>query len=144
MATTTAFSDYSESNILKHFFRNTAMPAPGSSVYIALFTVMPGEAGTGGTEVSGGAYARVTVSTGTSGTGVGSGFAAPAAGACASAADILFPVATVSWGTILGIGIYDALTAGNLLFYGVADASVAIDVNDQYKIPSGSLTVTLD
>ena len=53
------FTDYLEDKVLDHVFGGTAYTAP-STLYVALFTVSPGDDGTGGTEVSGGAYARQT------------------------------------------------------------------------------------
>src|SRR6516165_9382947 len=125
MSTTTALSHYSEANVLKALFFNTDFP--------------PAQDGTGGVEVAGNAYARQTVSGGTHNTGAGAGWTSIVTDATSStitnANDILFPVATPSgWGTILGIGIYDLVSGGNLIALGVADSSVAINAGDQYKI----------
>jgi hypothetical protein len=51
-----SFSDYLEDAVLDHVFRNTALTSP-TTVYVALYTATPSDAG-GGTEVSGGSYAR--------------------------------------------------------------------------------------
>lgn len=54
-------SDYAAQNLLSHVTGRVPMPA-AASVFLALFTTAPtSNAGTGGTEVSGGAYARVQV-----------------------------------------------------------------------------------
>ena len=50
------FSDYLEDKVLDHVFGGTAYTAP-TTLYVALYTVAPTDTG-GGTEVSGGAYAR--------------------------------------------------------------------------------------
>ena len=52
------FSDYLEDKVLEHVFGGNAFTAP-STLYVALYTVAPSDTG-GGTEVSGGAYARQT------------------------------------------------------------------------------------
>ena len=54
-------SNYMERNIYE-WFRGNQMPTPPATLYVALFTVAPGEA-TAGTEVStsGTAYARQVV-----------------------------------------------------------------------------------
>jgi hypothetical protein len=146
MSTTGALSNYSEQNIIRAMVRNTAFPTPPANVYVALWTVMPDEAGAGGTEVTGGSYARQAISTGTSGTGVGSGFTDVSAGngATSNVSDITFPVATAGWGTILGIAVMDALSNGNQLWRSTLTTSSDILINDQFVIRAGQLTFSVD
>ena len=123
-------SNYLENALINETLRGTAFTAI-STPYIALFTSDPTDAGTG-TEVSGGSYARVSAT-----------FGAPSNGASVTTADVTFPQATGSWGTVGWIGIYDALTTGNLLYHTALDVSKTIDSGDIFKIASGSLSVTL-
>jgi hypothetical protein len=125
-----SMSDYLENALLNAVLRNTTYTSP-SQVYVALFTSDPTDAGTG-TEVTGGGYARQPVT-----------FNAPSNGQVTNASDILFPVATASWGTVTHIGIYDASTGGNLLFHGVLTTSKTISTDDQLKIAAGDITITL-
>lgn len=121
-----AKSDYLKVNLLNEILRAIAFTAPGA-VYLAAYTVAPTDAG-GGTEVSGGAYARQTIS-----------FGAPAGNQVANSADILFPIATASWGTIVHFGIFDAPSAGNLLYHTALAASRTIGIGDQLRVPTGQL-----
>ena len=123
-------SNYLENALINATLRNTSYTSP-ATVYVALFTTDPTDAGTG-TEVSGGSYARQSVT-----------FAAPSNGLSASNADVTFPQASASWGTVGWIGIYDALTTGNLLYHTALDVAKAIDTGDIFKIASGSLTAQL-
>lgn len=132
----TAFSDFLEQAILNHLFRNTDIGVPPANVYIALFTTATTDAG-GGTEVTGGAYARVTVSTTTQWTAPG------VAGLTDNINDIVFPTATANWGTITHVAIMDALTAGNMLFHGALAASKVVNSGDIFKFLAGALDVTL-
>jgi len=133
-------SDFLEAELLDHIF-NVAYPKPAT--YIALFTVMPNEVGTGGTEVSGGAYARVQVNIngGVSPTWDlavsegGGGFEVD------NANEIAFVQATASWGTVVGMGIYDALTAGNLLILKTLASNKTVDIDDTFKFPIGDLSI---
>ncbi len=76
--------------------------------YMALFTVAGADDGTGFTEVTGGFYSRVNVtSSWASATG-----SAPSTKT--NNAIITFPTATGSWGTVVAWGLYDAATVGNL------------------------------
>ena len=123
-------SNYLENALINATLRATTFTSP-ATVYVSLHTADPTDAGTG-TEVSGGSYARQSAT-----------FAAPSNGASATNADITFPQATGNWGTVTHIGIWDALTTGNLLYHTQLDASKTIDTGDIFKIASGSLTVTL-
>ena len=123
-------SNYLENALINGTIRGTTYTAP-STVYVGLYTSDPTDANTG-TEVSGGSYARQSVT-----------FASPSNGASASNADVTFPQATASWGTVAYIGLRDASTGGNLLYHTPLDASKTIDTGDIFKIASGSLTVTL-
>jgi len=123
-------SNYLENALVNATLRNTSYTSP-ATVYVALFTTDPTDANTG-TEVTGGSYARTSVA-----------FAAPSNGAAASSADCTFPTATANFGTVTHIGIFDASTAGNLLYHTPLDTSKTIETGDIFKIASGSLTVTL-
>ena len=125
-----AMSNYLENALINATLRNTGYSSP-ATVYVALFTTDPTDAGSG-TEVSGGSYARQAAT-----------FASPSNGAAATDADVQFPQATGNWGTITHFGIYDALTTGNLLYHGQLTASKTIETCDVFKIATGNLTVTL-
>lgn len=123
-------SNYLENALVNATLRNTSYTSP-ATVYVSLHTADPTDAGTG-TEVSGGSYARKSAT-----------FAAPSNGVSATSADVTFDQATASWGLITHIGIWDALTTGNLLYHTPLTTSKTIDSGDIFKIASGSLTVTL-
>jgi hypothetical protein len=123
-------SNYLENALINVTLRGTAFTAP-TTIYVALYTSDPTDANTG-TEVSGGSYARTSVT-----------FAAPSNGVSLSNADCTFSQCTVAWGTVGWIGLMDASTSGNLLYHTPLDVSKTIDVGDIFKIASGSLSVTL-
>jgi hypothetical protein len=133
-----AMSDYLETNLRTLIFRTGAGFAKTAGLYVALFTAAPSDSG-GGTEVSGGSYARVNVPpldanwTAPDGTG----------GLTANAATVTFPTATANWGTITHVGIFDAATAGNLLFHGALSASKVVNNGDTFSFAVGALSVTL-
>jgi hypothetical protein len=127
------FSNYLEQKLLDHSFGGSAFTQP--DVFMALFTTSPGEDGTGGTEVSGNAYARVEVT---------DSFGAASGGSKANDEVITFPEATGNWGTITSFGLYDASTSGNLLAFANLTASKAINTDDTASFPIGDLAITLD
>jgi hypothetical protein len=124
------FSNYLENALINATLRATTYTSP-ATVYVSLYTSDPTDADSG-TEVSGGSYARTSVT-----------FGAPSNGVSTNSADVTFPTATASWGTVSHIGIHDASTAGNLLFHTPLDTSKTIDSGDIFKITSGNLSVTL-
>lgn len=106
------FSDYAAKHILDWVTGKTAMPSLPTA-FIALFTTAPtADDGTGAVEVSGGSYARVS----TAGTDWNAA-AGSAPSTTSNSATKSFPAATGSWGTVVAWGIYDASSAGNLLFW---------------------------
>lgn len=103
-------SNYLENALLDHVLGGGDYTRP-ATVYAALFTVAPGEAA-GGTEVTGGSYARVAI------TNNATNFPAASGGSKSNGTAITFPQASANWGTVVALGVFDASTSGNLLFYG--------------------------
>jgi hypothetical protein len=125
-----SFSNYLETKILDHVFGGTAYTAPGT-LYLALFTAAPGEAG-GGTEVSGTAYVRKSVAFTTSGD------------TTSNTAAVEFDTAGSNWGTVTHVGIFDASSAGNLMAYAGLSSSKTIESGDVFRVPAGDLDITLN
>jgi hypothetical protein len=135
----TAASNYLENKVLDHVLKNTAYTQP-TSLYLALFnntsanTAANLEAGTltDETTTSGTAYARKTVA-----------FSASSGGTAATSATVTFDAATASWGTITHVAVMDAITGGNVLFWGAVTTSKQIDTGDTFQVTSGNLTISL-
>jgi hypothetical protein len=127
-------TDYLENKLVDHLFRGTSFSAP-SNLYAALFTVSPTDTG-GGTECTGGEYARVTVACSTtnwSGT-QGAGTTAASSGTSGTVSNkiaITFPSPdTAGWGTVVAVGLFDAATGGNMLLWGPVSPSKTINLGD--------------
>lgn len=142
-----AFSDYAENKIVDHIFRNRSWTVP-AAIAVALYTAAPGETG-GGTEVTGGSYARVAVGpsdvtwNATQG-GTPAAASSGTSGQTANAGAVTFPAPTANWGSIVAQGIHDATSGGNLLLYG--NLTTPKTVNNADPAPSfaaGALTVTI-
>jgi hypothetical protein len=125
------FSDYLENKVLDHVLRNVSYSSP-TTVFVGLYTSNPTDTNSG-TEVTGGSYARQSLSVTTA-----------SAGVVTSSADVTFPQCTASWGSVGFIGILDAVTSGNLLMHTALTTAKTIDTGDILKITTGNLTVTLD
>lgn len=128
-----AATNYARNKITDAVMRGQALGAP-ATWYLALFTAAPTVVG-GGTEVAGGAYARVgvvaslvnfagtqaagstTASTGTTGTTSNNGV-------------ITHPAPTANWGTVTHYAWFDALTGGNMWFFGTLTTAKVINNGD--------------
>jgi hypothetical protein len=128
-------SRYLSEKILDHVLGGGDYTRP-ATVYVALYTVMPNSLGIGGTEVSGGSYARV------SSTNNNTNWPAASSSLKSNGTAITFTTATGSWGTVVGFGIYDASSGGNLLYFGEATTQKAIANTDTYSIAVGNLQLT--
>jgi hypothetical protein len=125
------FTNYLENKLLDHVLNNESFTSP-TTVYVGLFTAAPTDTASG-TEVSGNSYARQVLSVSTASDGV-----------VTSDSDITFPQATGNWGTIVALGVHDALSSGNLLMYTDLTTSKTIETGDILKVSTGSFTVSLD
>lgn len=110
-----AMSNYLE-DAITGWINGTTFPAAPANLYVAVYTTATDD-GTGGTEVTGGSYARAVVAAGgwTRGTG--------GAGTATNTAAITFPTATADWGTISHVAIMDAASGGNRIMHGALAAS---------------------
>lgn len=113
------------------------MTSPGATLYLSLHTASVGDTG-GGAEVSGGAYARLAVTKNTT------NFPTTSTGTISNGTLLQWAVATANWGTVTSIGVWDASTAGNLLYWGDLTASQAINTNNRFEVPIGNLTISED
>lgn len=127
-----SFSNTTETLVLNWLLTAGAATRP-TAWYLALFTAAPGEAG-GGTEVTtvGTAYARQTAAFTVTGN------------TASNTAAIEFPTATASYGTVSHVGVYDAVSGGNLIAYAALTTSKVIDTGDVLRVPAGDLDITLD
>ena len=132
-------SNYLEGQLLNLILRTQVAWKP-AAVYVALLTAAPTDAG-GGTEVTGGSYARVAV------TQSDANWAAPSGTprSTSNANSVTFPTPSANWGQATHFALYDASTAGNLLYWAALTTAKTINNGDPAPyFPSGSLVVTED
>jgi hypothetical protein len=141
-------SNYLENKLADFLFRAQTF-VPPATLYVALFTGAPGETGPG-TEVSAAGYSRLAITSslanwnGTHGTN--SGVSSGTGGTVSNNALLTFatPNGTNAWGSVIGFGIMDASTAGNMWYY-TAITSKTIGATDPApKFDPATLTVQMD
>jgi hypothetical protein len=123
-------STHASHAVLNAILRNQSLAVVG--IHVALFTTLPNDAGAGGVEVSGGAYARRPAA-----------FNAPSNEQCVNSADIIWSLASTNWGNVVGFGLYDAATGGNPWYLDLLPNGPVeiVGGRDQFMIPAGTLVV---
>jgi len=132
-------SNYLEAQLRDHIFRTAVFTKP-AGLWIALYTVAPTDAG-GGTEVTGGSYARVARPPSDANWTA----ASATDGLTDNAAVITFPAPTANWGTVVAFAIRDAATGGNLLISAPLIPNRTIESGDAApEFAIGALDVIFD
>lgn len=112
---------------------------PKRALFVALFTAAPGETG-GGTEVSGGGYARVkSIPADANWTAITQ---VAGKGRTDNAVDLVFPAPTANWGTITHMAIFSRATGGDMIMYGALTTPKTVNNGDPApKFAIGDLDV---
>jgi len=128
---------YSANRILDRNFGGTAY-TPIATMYFGLSTTTLNIDGTGATEPSGGAYARVALVNDKTNWGTA------ASGSLTNSTAVTFVESTASWGTITYCFIADASTAGNIWFFDVLTPSRAVASATTVLFAIGAITVSMN
>lgn len=132
------FTSALEQDLLDHVFGKATYTAP-TNWYVGLYTVSPtADDGSGATEVTGGAYVRVST--------------ASADWNAATAADpsvidnanaITFATATANWGTVNGFGLWTTSTGGTVQMFADLTTPKAVGTDDKAEFAAGALDMKL-
>jgi hypothetical protein len=129
-----AFSNYMEDQITSFLNGSTFAPAP-SATFVQLYSQDPTDAGSS----TGALYSRISVPSGgyTRGTG--------GAGTLANTSAIVFTSSASSASTATHFGVFDAVTSGELLFYGelTPSAGKVVEIGDEIKFNALQLVLTI-
>lgn len=128
-----------QQKILDYLFGGTAVPLIAGPHLLALYTVAPTDT-TAGTEVTGGAYARVSLTQNTTNW--------PAASAAvpsvkANGPVFTFPAPTANWGVIVAWAVLDS-AAAVIAFGAVSPAKTVNNGDPAPSFAAGALTITAD
>ncbi|SFK92207.1 hypothetical protein SAMN05216302_102119 [Nitrosomonas aestuarii] len=148
VSSATSLSNYLENKLIDTFLRGQAYTMP-TTVYVALATTSGSDAACG-TEVTGGSYARVAVTSSMAnwaGTqGAGTTVASSGTGGTTSNNNVItFPSPTANWGQVVEFCVFDASTSGNLLFREALTTNKTINNGDAApSFAAGALTLQID
>ncbi len=124
-------SNYAGNLILDRILSLGALTPP-ATWYVALYTAAPTPS-TGGTEVVGGSYARVALTNNLA------NFPAAAAKAKSNGIAATFVQATALWGSVVAVGLCDALTVGNIWIYAPLTVPRTVNNGDTPSFAIGQL-----
>lgn len=135
-----SFSDTLENAVLDYLFGASALSQP-ATLWISLSTADPLDTAAGLAEPSGNGYARVAVVNDTN------WWRASAAGVKQNSAELTFPEASGSWGTLTHVGIHTHATSTGVACLwgsGALGTSKAVTTGDTPRFQTDSLQVNLD
>ena len=122
------FSAWLENDILERYLRASG------AVYVSLHVSDPGDnAGPGEVSSSGTGYERQEIS-----------FGSPSNGSATNDAVVTYDPASTDWGTVTHFGIWDAVTAGHLLWYGPLIGSKPMTTGDVFRFNTGQVTCSAE
>lgn len=119
-------SDYLGNKVLDHVLRNVTYTPPATK-YLALFTTAT-TAGGGGTEVTGGSYARQSVTW-------------TVADLVATENNDAVTFTNMPAADVVAFAVMDAATAGNFLFYGTVSPTRTTTAGENLVVTAGDLAV---
>lgn len=126
---------YFLNQIMGNVFKTKTSPALPTAYYIGLSSKAPNVDGGNVAEpsASGTGYKRIQLTS----------LSAPADGVIVNNEAITFDESSTSWGTMTHYVVYDALTGGNLLFYGALSNSRNVEPNTIIMIRAKEMTIEL-
>lgn len=122
-----------------NWLKGTTFTAAPTHIWLAAMNTL-GTLTTGGTEVTGGSYARVDIT-------VAAAWSAIATGPdgtdryMTNAADLVFATPSADWGYVPAWEIFDAATVGNRLYFGELDPAQYVPLGVPLKILAGQLRI---
>lgn len=129
-------TSYLQKKLGDHSFGIASWTMP-TTVYLALFSASPGENGSLTSEISGGSYARVSLT-------AKMGAADATTGIATNSSTVAFAAPTAAWGSVQFLGICDASSAGNVLYYApIVNARVVNNGDAAMSFDIGSIAVEI-
>ncbi len=126
------WSAFFQRTIIDHLLRGVPF-TPSRSIYMGLFLVNPHEGSEDGVEVVGADYERQVLK-----------LTLPAKGRTENPDDVVFPRASLDWGVLKGVGVWNAEQAGDLVFWTELDEEREIRQADTFRMPAGEFSIIVN
>lgn len=140
-------TNWASNNLIDLIWRAQPYTWP-TTLYAGLYTSAPSNAG-GGTECSGGSYARAAIASsltawsGTQGPGT-TAASAGTSGRISNNAAVAYPAPTADWGTVTHEGLFSSIDGYGLIFWAPLAASRTVTAGSSAQThPADSLAITL-
>jgi hypothetical protein len=134
---TGAWSSALADAVINWLLRGQAFLSLGADIFVSLHTANPGT--TGANEVTGGNYARASITRATA-----SWTAAGTGGATENSVTVTFPAPTANWGLVTHLGLWTAASGGTFLWGGSLTTARTINNGDPApSFASGAIDLTL-
>ena len=127
----------SSNRINDRIFGSTAMTPP-TTYYLGISTTTIAKDGTGITEPTDGAYARIAIANNKT------NFSTAVLGIIDNLVEFQFPESTVSWGIVTDWFLSNAVTAGDVWFEGELNVSRNVEIATVLVLPVGSFSCTAE
>lgn len=135
-------NDYGEAAILRHLYDSTyTLPKP-ERVWLGLFRTMrrTDAENIGGTEIANADYTRIAATFDVAPISSPLPFRSPPNGYVASLAEaVTFPVASAPWSPIIGIGVFDKQSGGNLIAYCLTGTVAVVGEGEALRFNPGKI-----
>jgi hypothetical protein len=118
-----SFTNYMEKKVMDAICGNAAAELSSISMWLGLFTAAPSDA-SGGTEVSGGNYARKSVGSWLTVTVLASG------AGLSNVTNTVFDTATGAWGDVSHFALFDDSETGNMIMWSALTVPQTVVTND--------------
>ena len=129
-------TNYARNQILDYNFGSVAYSVP-ATFYLGLSTTTISSSGSNATEPSGASYARVSV------TNNKTNFTYSASGCVVNATEIAFAESSGSWGTIVDVGLWDALSSGSIWYYTSLPTSKVVQTTTVVSFSASALSISM-
>ncbi len=131
-----AITYYSSARLLDFNFGGTSYTVP-TTYHFGLSTTTIQIDGSGASEPSGGAYARVALTNNKTNWGTASN------ASLANSTAVQFTESTASWGTITYVGVWDASSGGNIWWFDVLSPARSVATATTVLFAIGAITVQM-
>ena len=132
-----AVTYYSANRIMDRYFGSSTL-TPATTYYMGVSTTTPQSNGTGVTEPTDPAYARIAIPNNKV------SFTTSSNGSLKNAIQFSFAEAQTNWGTITHFVLYDSLTGGNLEMFGILTSSRNVESQTTLILSPDALEMTLE
>lgn len=122
-------------NALLDLVLSGAAYTPPATVYVALYTAPPTDAG-GGTEVATGSYARVAV------TNNATNWPAAVNGVKRNGTPVIFPIPSADWGILPYFGLHSHITNDALMYWGTITPARSVLTGNAPTFGVGNLVIS--